>query len=84
MSNGIFAGFNTFAYATVATLTICGLLVSFILKYIDNVAKCFVAALSMICIAFIDATLKQEALSLQLVLGILLTCIALEQYNFSD
>ena len=84
MSNGIFAGFNTFAYATVATLTICGLLVSFILKYIDNVAKCFVAALSMICIAFIDATLKQEALSLQLVLGILLTCIALEQYNLSD
>jgi len=84
VSNGIFAGFNTFAYATVATLTICGLLVSFILKYIDNVAKCFVAALSMICVAFIDTAVKHEAFSLQLVLGILLTCMALEQYNLSD
>lgn len=84
MSNGIFAGFNTFAYATVGTLTICGLLVSFILKYIDNVAKCFVAALSMICVAFLDAAVKHEAFSLQLVLGILLTCIALEQYNLSE
>ncbi len=83
-SKGIFAGFNTFAFATVATLTICGLLVSFILKYIDNVAKCFVAALSMICVAFIDTAVKREAVSLQLFLGILLTCIALEQYNLSE
>jgi len=82
-SKGIFIDFNAFAYATVAALTICGLLVSFIFKYMDNVAKCFVAVLTMICVAFIDAVVKHETVSLQLLLGILLTCIALEQYSLS-
>lgn len=79
----IFAGFNAYAYATVATLTICGLLVSFILKYIDNLAKCFVAALSMISIVFIETSMKHETIPLRLILGVILTCLALEQYNMS-
>jgi len=56
-----FHGFNAYAYATVATLAICGLLVSFILKYLDNVAKCFCAALSMLCVSLLDSTMKHEA-----------------------
>ena len=51
----LFDGFNACAYATVVTLAICGLLVSFILKYLDNVAKCFCAALSMLCVALLDS-----------------------------
>lgn len=84
VSKGLFAGFNAFACATVAALAICGLLVSFILKHIDNVAKCFVAALSMICVALLDTAIKHEPVPLHLILGILLTCIAVEQYNLSD
>ena len=53
-----FDGFNVFAYATVATLAICGLLVSFTLKYLDNVAKYFCVALSMLCVALLDSPMK--------------------------
>ena len=78
-----FDGFNAFAYATVATLAICGLLVSFILKYLDNVAKCFCAALSMLCVALLDSAMKREMIPLRVVLGMILTGLALEQYNLS-
>ena len=79
----LFDGFNVFAYAMVATLAICGLLVSFILKYLDNVAKCFCAALSMLCVALLDSAMKHETIPLRVVLGIVLTGLALEQYSLS-
>jgi len=79
--SGVFHGFNAFAYATVATLAICGLLVSFILKYLDNVAKCFCSALSMLCVALLDSAMKHEMITLRTTLGIVLTALALEQYN---
>ena len=78
-----FDGFNAFAYATVGTLAVCGLLVSFILKYLDNVAKCFCAAISMLCVAILDAAMRREAVPLRILLGVILTGIALEQYNLS-
>ena len=80
---GVFYGFNAYAYATVTTLAICGLLVSFILKYLDNVAKCFCAALSMLCVALLDSAMKHEWVPIRVTLGIVLTGIALEQYNLS-
>ena len=79
----LFDGFNAFAYLTVATLAICGLLVSFILKYLDNVAKCFCAALSMLCVALLDSAMKHEMIPLCVALGMVLTGLALEQYNLS-
>ena len=78
-----FDGFNAFAYATVGTLAICGLLVSFILKYLDNVAKCFCSVISMLCVAILDAALRRAAIPLRIVLGVILTGLALEQYNLS-
>ena len=78
-----FNGFNACAYATVGTLAVSGLLVSFILKYLDNVAKCFCAAISMLCVAILDAATRRAAIPLRIVLGIILTGLALEQYNLS-
>lgn len=80
---GIFDGFNTFAYATVVTLSVSGLLVSFILKYLDNVAKCFCATLSMLCVMILDSALKHETIRLQTMIGVVLTGLALEQYHLS-
>lgn len=77
----LYEGFNNWAYATVASLTVCGLLVSFILKYLDNFAKCFVAALSILFVAVIHSAVEREALELKLILGVVLTCMAIEQYN---
>lgn len=80
----LFEGFNIAAYLTVIVLAACGLLVSFILKYLDNFAKCFVGALSMITVAVIHAVMTSEGVSLNLSIGIILTCIAIEQYNLSS
>ena len=81
--SNVFRGFNGFAYATVASLATCGLLVSFILKHLDNVIKCFCTALSMLCVALIDSAMKNEAVPMRILLAIVLTGIALEQYNSS-
>ena len=79
--SNIFRGFNSFAYATVISLATCGLLVSFILKHLDNVIKCFCTALSILCVALIDSAMKNEAVPMRILLAIALTGIALEQYN---
>lgn len=79
-----FNGFNKFAYATVVTLAICGLLVSFTLKFLDNVAKCFCSALSMLCVALLDSAMKLEMIPLRVTLGVVLTGLALEQYSISS
>ena len=76
-------GFNVFACATILSLTATGLLVSFVFKYMDNFVKCFVAAVSMLCVALFDAWARDEKPSLQLFFGITLTCLAVEQYYFS-
>ena len=81
--SNIFRGFNSFAYATVISLATCGLLVSFILKHLDNVIKCFCTALSILCVALIDSAMKNEAVPMRILLAIALTGIALEQYNLS-
>ena len=79
--SNVFHGFNGFAYATIMSLATCGLLVSFILKHLDNVIKCFCTALSMLCVALIDSAMKSEPLPMRTLLAITLTGIALEQYN---
>ena len=81
--SNVFRGFNSFAYATVASLATCSLLVSFIMKHLDNVIKCFCAALSMLCVALIDSAMKNEAVPMRILLVIVLMVIALEQYNVS-
>ena len=77
----MFDGFNTAAYATITVLAAYGLLVSFILKYLDNIAKCFVTALSMITVGLLHAATSSQGIPIQICIGIVLTSIALEQFN---
>lgn len=77
----VFNGFNAFAYATAGSLAICALLVSFILKYLDNVGKCFCAAISMLFVAILNAAMNRVLIPLRITLGVVLTGLALEQYN---
>lgn len=77
----IFIGFNLWAYAVILSLSACGLLISFILKYLDNIAKCFVAALSMLVVAWHESFMHSKPLTMHYYIGFLLTCLALEQYT---
>ena len=53
------------------------------MKYLDNFAKCFVNALSMLVVGVVHASTSAEGLRLPLVIGVVLTSIAIEQYNLS-
>jgi len=79
----MYDGFNNAAIGTVVALATSGLLVSFVLKYLDNFAKCFVTALSMIVVGVAHASTSGDGMQLTLVIGIILTSIAIEQYNLS-
>ena len=79
----MFSGFNAFAFATIFSLTASGLLVSFVLKYMDNVVKCFVVAGGMMLVALFNICIGDEHQPLQLFFGMTLNCLALEQYYFS-
>ena len=74
-------GFNFFAWATVFSLSFAGLTISFILKYIDNIAKCFCAAGAMLGVALIHVSIEHETLPLRLVVSISLVGLALEMYH---
>ena len=80
-SNGVFAGLNLAVYAMIVSQTMLGLSVSFVLKYIDNIAKCFVAAVSMLCVALLHTSMRGEMIPLRLIVSIVLIFFALEQYN---
>lgn len=80
---GLFVGFNPWAYACIASLSLGGILVSFVLKYIDNFAKCFVASFSIITVSAAQCLIYHEAPKINVVVGITLTCMALEQYNMN-
>jgi UDP-sugar transporter A1/2/3 len=79
----IYDGFNGAAIGTVVALATTGLLVSFVLKYLDNFAKCFVNALSMIVVGVAHALTSRDGMQLPLIIGIVLTSIAIEQYSLS-
>ena len=66
--------------ANSSPLAICGLLVSFT-QVLDNVAKCFCSALTRCAIALLDSAMKLEVVR---VAGVILTGLALEQYNISS
>lgn len=76
-------GFNRSAYATVCAMVVSGLLVSFILKHLDNIAKSFVMAMSMLVVALLDGLMNGGIIPIHIFLGIVLTCLALEQYSYS-
>ena len=79
----LYDGFNGAAFGTVFALAACGILVSYVLKYLDNFAKCFVNALSMLVVGVVHASTSAEGLRLPLVIGVVLTSVAIEQYNLS-
>ncbi len=80
-AGGIYHGFNFFAWAAVFSFSFAGLTVSFILKYIDNIAKCFSAAGAMLGVMLIHVSIEHETLPLRLVVSISIVGLALEMYH---
>ena len=58
-----------------------GLSVSFILKYIYNIYKCFVSAMSMLVVAIIHVSIEHETMPLRIIISIALASLAMELYT---
>jgi len=84
VKNGLFAGFNFYAWMSLVVLAFAGLTVSFILKYLDNIYKCFVSAMSMLVVAIIHVSIEHEVMPLRLLVSIALVSVALELYMNTD
>lgn len=76
-----FDGFNIFAFVSILSLTLSGLTVSFVLKYVDSIMKCFCAACSMLLVASLESMMENEFISVQTVTGIVLTAFAMRAYS---
>lgn len=81
MKNGLFVGFNSYTWAALVIMSFAGLTVSFILKYLDNIYKCFVSALSMLVVAIIHVSIEHETMPLRIIISIALVSLALELYT---
>jgi len=77
----IFVGFNIYAALAVFTSSCGGLVVSLILKYLDSVAKCIVAAVTMIIMGLTQSILTHQPIPSTVICGIVLITISIEQYS---
>lgn len=77
----IFDGVNSAACGAIASLTLAGLCTSFILKYIDSIAKCFVMSCSMFTVALGHSIVKGEGIAWNVLCGIFLVSIATRNYH---
>ena len=77
----IFNGLNLAACGAIVTMTLAGLCTSFILKYIDSIAKCFVMSCSMLAVALGHSVMKGEWIGWNVLCGIFLVSIATKNYH---
>ena len=80
-STSFFHGYDFVVISMIGTLSLAGIGISFILKYLDTVFKSMVTSLAIVLTAFIQVFRGREEPSLQLAIGIILISFALKLYN---
>ena len=80
-STNFFHGYDFVVISLIGTLSLAGISVSFLLKYLDTVFKSMVTSLAVVLTALIQMFRGREEPSLQLAIGITLISLALKLYN---
>jgi len=76
----LFEGYTTITFLVVFNLAFSGLLVSFVMKYADTIAKVFSTSLAMMLTPFASWFLFNMVPSLPLFLGIVIACMSVHLY----
>mmetsp|Transcript_31111 Transcript_31111/g.52260 ORF Transcript_31111/g.52260 Transcript_31111/m.52260 type:complete len:371 (+) Transcript_31111:321-1433(+) len=76
----MFDGYSFITYLVVANLAFSGLMVSFIMKYADTIAKVFATSMAMMLTPFAAYFLFDLKPSIALILGIVIACMAVHLY----
>lgn len=82
--NGFFTGYNLYIWAVVVCGTLNGILVSFTLRYVDNIAIIFSHALAMLLGSFLSAEVFAVELTNSFLLGGALVLVALYVFYTSE
>lgn len=75
----MYSGFDILTCLLVLILAACGILVSFVLKYLDNFAKIFINTASMLIVAVVS-TVASAGSWTPVIIGVILTSLAVEQF----
>lgn len=81
LQHGLLAGYNVFTVLVILAQAINGLAISFVLKYVDNIARVFAAAASLVIILVLSCILFNTVFSASLLIAILLVFVATLQYS---
>jgi len=76
----ILKGYSSITFCIVVNYALVGLATSFVLKYLDNIAKTFAAAASMFLVAIFSYIFFAETLTASLFIGMLIVVISCEVY----
>lgn len=77
---GLFNGYNIVTWLVVVNLGCTGLLVSWIMKYADNIVKVYATSMAMLLTMILSTLLFDFKPSLQLFLGIVICTMSLQMY----
>ncbi|KAJ7564217.1 hypothetical protein O6H91_02G007600 [Diphasiastrum complanatum] len=76
----LFDGYNVVTWLVVLNLGCTGLLVSWVMKYVDNIVKVYATSMAMLLTMLLSIWLFEFKPTLQLFLGILICCMSLQLY----
>jgi UDP-sugar transporter A1/2/3 len=76
----LLVGYNVTTWLVVLNLGCTGLLVSWVMKYADNIVKVYATSMAMLLTMVLSIYLFNFRPTLQLFLGILICCMSLQMY----
>jgi len=83
-STSLFANFGVWAWATVFTQVLGGLLTALVIKYADNILKGFATSLAIVISSLVSVALFSFQLSVTFILGSVVVLVATWMYNQPD
>jgi UDP-sugar transporter A1/2/3 len=81
LEGNFFEGYDSVVFAVIVLQAAGGVLIGFVLKYADNILKCFAVAVSICCCVFYSVMIGQLSLSTELVIGVMLVLFAVTLYS---
>lgn len=81
-AKGFFWGYNIEVWSVIGFLSVGGIYISLVMKYLDNLHKSFASAISIILVVVLSIVLFDNVtLSIYFVLGSFIVCSAIVLYN---
>lgn len=82
MSRGFFYGYYDLVYVIIALLSLGGIYISMVIKYLDNLMKSFASAASILFVSMLSVYLFGSVLSFTFIVGSVVVILSILLYNY--